>query len=106
MRVLLDECVPRALRNDLPGHDVKTVGEARWAGVKNGALLRLAETAFEVLLTVDRNLEYQQNFSGLKIAVVLIEAPSNDVAVLRPLMPEVREAISKAQPGVVTRVRG
>lgn len=61
MRVLLDECVPRALRQDLPGHDVKTVGEAGWAGVKNGALLRLAETAFDVLLTVDRNLEYQQN---------------------------------------------
>jgi len=98
-----DECVPRALRKDLPGHDVKTVGEAGWAGVKNGALLQLAETAFDVLLTIDRNFEYQQNFFGLKIAAVVIEAPSNDVAVLRPLTPEVREAISKAQPGFVTR---
>lgn len=106
MRVLLDECVPRALRKDLSGNDVTTVGEAGWAGVKNGALLQLAESAFDVLLTVDRNLEYQQNFSGLKIGVVVIEAPSNDVAVLRPLMPEVREAISKAKPGVVTRVHG
>ena len=104
MRVLPDECVPQALRKDLPGHDVKTVGEADWAGVKSGALLRLAETAFDVLLTVDRNLEYQQDFSGLKIAVVVIEAPSSDAAVLRRLMAEVREAISKAQPGVVTRV--
>jgi len=106
MRVLLDECVPRALRKDLPGHDVKTVGEAGWAGVTNGALLRLAETAFEVLLTVDRNLEYQQNFSGLALAVIVMDAPSNDIAVLRPLMPAVLEAIPKAQPGVVTHVHG
>ena len=106
MRVLLDECVPRALRREVTGHDVKTVGEAGWPGVDNGALLQLAAQEFDVLLTVDRNLEYQQNFSGLKLAVVVIEAPSNDVAVLRPLMPVVREAISKAQRGVVTRDRG
>ena len=106
MRVLFDECFPRALRRELPGHDVKTIQEAGWAGVKNGELLRLATGHFDVLLTVDRNLEYQQNFSGLKLAVVVIEAPSNDVSVLRPLMPAVREAISKAQSGVVTRVRG
>jgi hypothetical protein len=105
MRVLLDECVPRALRRELAGHDVKTVGESGWPGVDNGELLQLAAQEFDVLLTVDRNLEYQQNFSGLKLAVVVIEAPSNDVAVLRPLMAAVREAISKAQPGVVTRVR-
>lgn len=105
MRVLLDECVPRALRRDLAGHEVRTVGEAGWPGVDNGELLQLAAQEFDVLLTVDRNLEYQQNFSGLKLAVVVIEAPSNDVSVLRPLMPAVREAISKAQPGVVTRVR-
>lgn len=59
MRVLLDECVPRALRNELPGHDVKTVAEAGWAGAKNGKLLQLAATQFDLLLTVDRNLEYQ-----------------------------------------------
>ena len=60
MRVLLDECVPRALRNDLPGHEVKTVAELGWAGVRNGELLRRAAAAFDVLITVDRNLEYQQ----------------------------------------------
>ena len=104
MRVLLDECVPRALRKELPGHDVKTISEAGWRGVKNGALLRLAAEDFDVLLTVDRNLEYQQNFSGLKLAVVVIEAESNDVAVLRPLMPAVREALPRARPGMVIRV--
>jgi predicted nuclease of predicted toxin-antitoxin system len=64
MRVLLDECVPRALRDELPGHEVRTVAEYGWAGVKNGELLRLAANSFDVLLTVDRNLEYQQNFVG------------------------------------------
>jgi len=53
MRVLLDECVPRALRGDIPGHDVKTVAEAGWAGIKNGELLRLAATAFDLVITVD-----------------------------------------------------
>ena len=106
MRVLLDECFPRALRAELPGHEVTTVAEAGWAGVKNGALLQLAATRFEVLLTVDRNLEYQQNFSSLTIAVIVVDAPSNDVEVLRPLMPKVLEALPKARPGVVTHVHG
>ncbi|MBI2290437.1 MAG: DUF5615 family PIN-like protein [Betaproteobacteria bacterium] len=106
MRVLLDECVPRSLRAELPGHEVKTVAEAGWAGVKNGGLLQLAAKDFDVLLTVDRNLEYQQNFSGLALGVIVMDAPSNDIAVLRPLMPAVSEAIPKAQPGVVTHVHG
>jgi predicted nuclease of predicted toxin-antitoxin system len=93
MRVLLDECVPRALRRELPGHQVKTVAETGWAGVKNGQLLKLAATQFDVLLTVDRNLEYQQNFAGLALAVIVIHAPTNDIALLRPL------------PGVLTHIR-
>lgn len=106
MRVLLDECVPRALHAELPGHEVKTVAEAGWAGFKNGALLQLAGTRFDVLLTVDRNLEYQQNFSGLTIAVIVIDAPSNDIEVLRPLMPKVLDALPKARPGLVMHVHG
>ena len=97
MRVLLDGCVPRALRAELSGHEVKTVAEAGWAGLKNGALLQLAATRFDVLLTVDRNLEYQQNFAGLTIAVIVIDVPSNDIAVVRPLMPAVLEALPKAR---------
>ena len=92
MRVLLDECVPRGLRVELPGHEVKTVAEAGWAGAKNGTLLQLAATQFDVLLTVDRNLEYQQSFLGLTIAVIVVDVPSNDIAVLRPLMPAVQSA--------------
>jgi hypothetical protein len=106
MRVLLDECVPRGLRAELPGHEVKTVAEVGWAGAKNGALLQLAATRFDVLLTVDRKLEYQQNFSGLTIAVIVVESQSNDIAVLRPLMSAVREILPNAKPGTVTHVRG
>ena len=104
MRVLLDECFPRALRAELPGHEIKTVAEAGWAGIKNGALLELAATRFDVLLTAVHNLEYQQNFSGLTIAVIVVDAPSNDIEVLRPLMPKVREALRSAKPGIVTHV--
>ena len=106
MRVLLDECVPRALRNDIPDHEVRTVAEAGWAGVKNGELLRLAATAFDVLITVDRSLEYQQSFKGVSLAVIVIHAMSNDIIVLRPLMPMVLGLIPQAKPGVVTHVRG
>jgi hypothetical protein len=66
MRVLLDECVPRALRKELPGHEVKTVAEAGWAGVRNGELLQLAAKQFDLLLTVDRNLEYQRTLQALR----------------------------------------
>ena len=105
MRVLLDECVPRALREELLGHDVTTVAETGWAGVKNGEVLRLAANDFDVLVTVDRHLEYQQNFSGLALAVIVVHALSNDVVVLRPLMRAVLEAIPESQSGKVTHIR-
>lgn len=104
MRVLLDECVPRALRDELPGQDVRTVAESGWAGVKNGELLRLAAERFDVLLTVDRNLEYQQNFVGAQVAVIVVHAAGNDIASLRPLMRQVLEAIPVAPRGKVTNI--
>ena len=105
MRVLLDdECVPRALRHDLSGHDVTTVAEVGWAGVKNGELPRRAATQFDIIVTVDRNLEYQQNFAGLGLAVIVVRALSNDIAVLRPLMPAVRSTIANCKPGTVTHI--
>jgi hypothetical protein len=104
MRVSLDECVPRALCRELTGHEVKTVAEVGWPGVKNGELLQLAARRFEVLLTVDRNLEYQQNFAGLELAVIVVHVASNDISVLRPLMPAVLAAIAETKPGTVTHI--
>jgi hypothetical protein len=70
MRILLDECVPRRLKHELGDHEVRTVTEMGWAGMKNGALLQLAAESFDVLLTTDRNLAFQQNTATLCLGVV------------------------------------
>lgn len=72
MRVLLDECVPRKLRAELLDHEVKTVAEMGWSGTKNGALLRQTALEFDVLLTVDQGISYQQNLAGLDLALVIM----------------------------------
>jgi len=104
MRVLLDECVPRKLRCELPGHDVKTVAEMGWSGTKNNALLRLAAAQFDVLLTVDQGIPYQQNLPGLDLALVIVRAPNNDINDLRAKMPEVLRVLEVIQPGQVVHV--
>ena len=103
--MLLDECVPRRLRRELPGHDVRTVNEMGWSGVKNGPLLRRAAQQFDVFLTVDQSVEYQQNLLGLDLAIIVMVATSNDIDDLRPLMPRVRETLSSASPGTVAKVK-
>ncbi|HEV2736341.1 MAG TPA: hypothetical protein VGV85_15965 [Longimicrobiaceae bacterium] len=95
--------MPRKLRRELPGHDVRTVVEMGWDGTRNGALLRRAAGEFDVLLTVDSNLEYQQDIKALPIAVAVLIAFSNDVNVLRPMMPAVREALDTIEPGRLYR---
>lgn len=83
------------------------VRDAGWAGQRNGALLRLMLGAgFEVSVTVDRNLEYQQNTAGAGVAVVVLLAHKNRLQELLPLMPRAAEAIAAAAPGTVTRVAG
>jgi hypothetical protein len=72
MQVLLDECLPRRLKRELPGHVVKTVPEMGWAGIKNSALLRLIQTsAIEVFITVDGNMEHQQNLRTIRFALIV-----------------------------------
>ncbi len=105
MRVLLDECVPRRLKRDLPGHDARTAPEMGWTGKRNGDLLRVAEQEFDVFLTVDQKLRDQQNLSAFKIAVIVLVAPNNTVAVLRQLMPKVLESLPTAKPGQVLVIR-
>ena len=102
--MLLDECVPRKLKRELPGHDIRTVTEMVWSGIKNGPLLRLASQEFDVFLTVDQGVEYQQNLFGLSLAVIVLGAKSNDIDDLRPLMPRVREVLEKASPGNVVKI--
>lgn len=103
MRVLLDECVPKKLCRDLPGHEARTVTEMGWAGTKNGPLLRAAQ--FDVFLTVDQGIEFQQSLTDLDLAVLVMAAPSNDVDDLRPLMPLVLAALASTTAGHVVVVR-
>jgi len=88
MRVLIDECLPRALKREIIAEFVQTVPEAGWASKKNGELLRLAATKFDVLLTNDQNIEYQQNLSLVALAIVVLVAPTNDILDLKPLIPD------------------
>jgi hypothetical protein len=106
MRVLLDECVPKRLKQDLRTHETRTVRKAGWAGLKNGALLRAADGLFDVLLTVDQGIQHQQNLAGLQIALIVMVASSNDVDDLRPLLPSVEEALERIQPAQTIRVGG
>ena len=106
MRLLLDECVPKRLTLELRGHEAKTVQDMGWAGIKNGALLRLADGQFDALVTVDQGIAHQQNLSGLRISVVVMVAPSNDVDDLRLLLPGVERALASVRPGEIMRVGG
>ena len=94
----------KALEEALAGHEVLTVPEAGFAGVKNGALLRRMSGQFEVFITVDANLKYQQNLSALKVAVVVLRAHSNDLSDLLPLVSQVLVALETIQSGVVIEI--
>ena len=100
MRVLLDECVDWRLSRDIVGHDVKTARQMGWATIKNGELLDLASEHFDVLVTVDRNLFFQQNLGAVSIAVIVLRARTNRLAELRPPVPSLLAAIESAKPGI------
>jgi hypothetical protein len=89
VKLLLDECIDRRRAKDLEGHDVQTVPQMGWAGIKNGELLTLAEKEFDVFITVDRNLSFQQNLPKFNIAVLVLHASSNRLADLKPLAPKI-----------------
>jgi hypothetical protein len=93
MRILLDECLPRRLRDELAGHFVRTVPDAGWKGRKNGDLLALAAGHFDVFLTIDAGIEYQQNLGQLALGVIALKARSSRIEDLRPLMPRVRDVL-------------
>jgi predicted nuclease of predicted toxin-antitoxin system len=104
MKVLLDECLPKKLKRKVNGDVVKTVPEMGWAGKKNGALLRLAEQEFDVLLTNDQNLEYQQNLERFNLAVIVLAAHTNDIEDLGPLMPAANEALKTIRVGEIVHI--
>ena len=104
MRILLDECVPRRLRRHLQGHDVRTAPEMGWASFENGVLLAVASEKFEVLVTTDQRMNYQQNVSRFQIAVVILVARRNKLEFLVPLVPQLMKVLGEIKPGTVYRV--
>ena len=104
MRVLLDESLPRPLAKLLIGHDVRTVSQAGWIGLKNGALLAKAADSFDVVVTADQNIEFQQNLSTLPIAVVVLVANTNRIESLEPLVPELLTILKTLAPRTLRRV--
>lgn len=106
MKVLLDECVDWRLLRDIVGHEVKTARQMGWSTTKNGELLAVAAKEFEVFVTVDRNLSFQQQVPAFGIAVIVLRAKSNRLSDLRPLVPQLLACIPVAKAGTVTYVGG
>lgn len=104
MRILIDECLPRRLKEELSNFEVKTVSEAGWAGQKNGDLLRLMAGNFDVFITIDSHLQDQQRLDTQPIGFVILSAPNNKFQTLQALMPDVRTALEIIQPGQVIKV--
>ncbi|HXJ03742.1 MAG TPA: DUF5615 family PIN-like protein [Candidatus Acidoferrum sp.] len=103
MKILIDECLPDELKGTLTGmgHECQTVRMAGYGSKKNGELLTIAEGRWEVLLTSDRNIKYQQNMTGRSVSILILRAKSNRMKDLLPLMPACAEALLSIQPGQV-----
>ena len=104
MKVLLDECVTHYLKRDFAGHDVFTVEEAGFKGLKNGSLLQAASGKYDVLITVDRNLQYQQNLKNIGVAVIILKAQRSIYPMLKPLMPQVLLLLGRIKEGEIVTV--
>jgi predicted nuclease of predicted toxin-antitoxin system len=104
MRLLLDEHLPIALSAELHGHAVDTVSGRGWSGIKNGELLHRMSGQYDVLVTMDRSIEFQHRISALPFGIVLVRAPSNRMQDLRPLVQSILSALDGVNPGCIERV--
>ena len=105
MKILLDENLPHDLRKHLQGHDVFTVAYVGWCGLKNGVLLqRAADDGFDVMITMDNGVAYQQNVQTLPCTVLILSAASNDIDVLLPLVPLILRRLGSLTPRSILRV--
>lgn len=104
MKLLFDECVPRPLRKEFGEHSVSTIEQAGYKSLKNGDLLRAASQDFDVLITVDKNIEHQQNPKNVPMAILVLSARTNKLESLLPLMPSAREALGTISQGEIVKV--
>ena len=105
MRILLDECVNPRLRLAFPGAQVRTVAEMGWRSLKNGDLLREAAGNFDVFVTLDRNLAFQNPAGNFPLGIVVLQTLFNDLATYRPEFAVIRDAASRTKPGQVTVIQ-
>jgi len=103
-RVIIDECLPRRLKRLLPEAESQTAPEAGLAGLKNGKLLAAISGRFEVFVTIDGNLEHQQDLRGLSFGIVVIHARSNRLADIEPMQEELAEAVERVGQAEVVHV--
>ncbi len=104
-RVLLDENVDSRLKPQFDEEfDVYTIRDKRWNGMKNGALLRAASEEFDLFVTLDQNIPYQQNLEDFDLAIIVIQSISNALVHVSPHMPQINEVMHKAEPGKATFV--
>jgi hypothetical protein len=100
MKLLLDECVPEDLKDFISGHEVASVAEMGWKGIKNGELMRLAaDSGFHAFLTADKNIRHQQNISKYQIAVIVFDVFRNTLEALRQKLPEMYELLPTIERG-------
>lgn len=106
MLLLLDENITKKLKKDFPSHQVFTIRERGWNGLKNGQLLqKLIENKFDALITYDKNLQHQQNFEKYPVAVFVLSAPLSTYAVLTKLSPQIIEFLSNPLPAGAIDIR-
>jgi predicted nuclease of predicted toxin-antitoxin system len=106
MNILFDECMPRPLKRELTGHTVRTVQEMDWRSIKNGQLLALAKQQSDVFITTDANIRHQQNLVKLRasmMSIVILEAASNRLEDLLPLVPSLQDTLDTIQAGELIR---
>jgi hypothetical protein len=100
VKILLDECTPHVLKRLLTGFEIKTVQDQGWSGITNGALLRLAEGQFDVFITSDQNLRYQQNLAKRQLAI--LQPPTNQVPLVKELAPQIQARLATIKTGEFT----
>jgi hypothetical protein len=105
MRILLDECVNPRLRAAFPGDEVKTVDEMNWRSLTNGRLLQVAAVHFDLLITLDQNLRFQNPVGKYPLGIVVLVTKLNDLATYRPRFAEIRDLARQTKPGQINLLR-
>jgi predicted nuclease of predicted toxin-antitoxin system len=104
VRILIDECVHVGVKDAFSEHTVQTVSEMGWRSIKDAPLLVVAQDQFDVFVTIDRNLERQQNLAKLRMGIVVVRVPSNGMAYYEPLLERLTAAAETVRPGHVIYV--